>query len=99
MSPGQKNFKVYRQAMTEVVAHLRQCYPEAEFLIMGIGDRGEKRGGEVRSMASVPYMIEAQRDAARHAGCLFWDTREAMGGQDAIVEWTAEDLPTKTTYT
>ncbi len=88
ISPGQKNFKVYRQAMTDVVAHLRQCYPDAEFLIMGIGDRGEKRGGEVRSMASVPYMIEAQRDAARHAGCLFWDTREAMGGQDAIVEWT-----------
>ena len=62
---------------------------------MGIGDRGEKRGGDVHSMASVQYMIEAQRTAARKARCLFWDTREAMGGNDAIVEWTRSGYANK----
>ncbi|MCM1441854.1 MAG: GDSL-type esterase/lipase family protein [Roseburia sp.] len=95
MSPGQKNFNVYRRAIVRVVEHLRQCYPGADFLIMGIGDRGEKRGGEVRSMASVAYMIDAQRHAAAEAGCMFWDTREAMGGEDAIVEWTRQGLTNK----
>lgn len=88
MSPGQKNFTVYCNALVGVINHLRECYPDAEFLVMGIGDRGEKRNGTVRSMGSVSYMIEAQRTAARTARCLFWDTREAMGGNDAIVEWT-----------
>ena len=32
---------------------------------MGIGDRGERRGSQVRSMAVAPAMISAQRDAAR----------------------------------
>lgn len=54
---------------------------------MGIGDRGQKRGGVVKSMNSVPYMIDAQRQTARKTRCLFWDTRAAMGGEDAIVDW------------
>ncbi len=88
MSPNQKNFSVYSSKMVDVVNHVRKCYPNADILLMGIGDRGEKRGGEVHSISSAPYMIEAQREAARKAKCLFWDTREAMGGDDAIVEWT-----------
>ena len=43
-------------------------------------------------MATAPAMISAQRDAARKAHCLFWDTREAMGGEDAIVEWRERGL-------
>ena len=74
--------------MVKVIRHLRSCYPNADFLVMGIGDRGQKKGGGVKSMSTVPNMIEAQRTAARTAGCLFWDTRAAMGGEDAIVEWS-----------
>ncbi|MBD5374831.1 MAG: hypothetical protein HDR77_05070 [Bacteroides sp.] len=95
MSPRQKDFSVYSDAMVKVIDHVRQCYPEADILLMGIGDRGEKRGGDVHSMASVQYMIEAQRTAARKARCLFWDTREAMGGNDAIVEWTRSGYANK----
>lgn len=87
MSPGQKQFNVYSSKMAEVVAHIRNCYPESDILIMGIGDRGQKKGGVVKSMNSVPYMIDAQRQTARASRCLFWDTRAAMGGEDAIVEW------------
>ncbi len=95
MSPKQKNFTVYSDAMVRVIEHVRLCYPHSDILLLGIGDRGEKRGGEVHSMTSVPYMIEAQRTAARTARCLFWDTREAMGGNDAIVEWTRGGMANK----
>ncbi len=74
--------------MQDVINHLRACYPSARILVMGIGDRGEKREGKVRSMSTIPAMINVQRDAARATGALFWDTRDAMGGEDAIVEWT-----------
>jgi len=87
MSAKQTNYSVYSHRMVEVINHVRTCYPRADILLMGIGDRGEKRGGEVHSMRSCPYMVNAQREAARTAHCLFWDTREAMGGEDAIVSW------------
>ena len=32
-------------------------------------------------------IIEIQRDAAKSAGCAFWDARAAMGGPGAAHEW------------
>ena len=90
MSPQQTNFNVYRKKMEGVIAHVRECYPDADILLLGIGDRGSKKGTEVHSMTSAPYMVSAQREAARRARCLFWDTREAMGGEDAIVNWVRQ---------
>ena len=88
MSSSQKDYSVYCSRMVDVINHVRRCYPRADILLMGVGDRGEKRGGQVVSMATAPAMIQAQRDAARRAHCLFWDTREAMGGEGAVVEWS-----------
>ncbi len=95
MSSSQKDYSIYSGRMVEVINHVRKCYPRADILVMGVGDRGEKRGGVVRSMATAPAMINAQRDAARRAHCLFWDTREAMGGEDAVVQWCDEGLINK----
>lgn len=95
MSPQQKDYHIYSNRMVDVINHVRSCYPGADILLMGIGDRGEKRGGAVHSMSVAPAMIAAQRDAARRAHCLFWDTREAMGGEDAIVEWSRQGFANK----
>ena len=95
MSPKQTNYSVYSSRMVDVINHVRQCYPRADILVMGVGDRGEKRGGTVRSMSTAQAMISAQRDAARRAQCLFWDTREAMGGEGAVVEWSGAGLINK----
>lgn len=95
MSAGQKDYSVYCSRMVDVINHVRLCYPRADILLMGVGDRGERRGSQVRSMSTAPAMISAQRDAARRAHCLFWDTREAMGGEDAVVQWSSTGLMNK----
>ena len=95
MTATQKNYSVYSNRMVDVINHVRHCYPRADILLMGVGDRGEKRGGVVRSMSTAQAMINAQRDAARRAHCLFWDTREAMGGDGAVVEWCNAGLINK----
>ena len=95
MSASQTNYSVYADRMVKVINHMRTCYPNADILLMGIGDRGQKKGAEVHSMSTVPNMINAQRDVARRTHCLFWDTREAMGGQDAIVSWAQQKLANK----
>lgn len=92
MSANQTNYSVYSNKMVEVINHVRTCYPNADILVMGIGDRGQRKGGAVHSMAAAPHMVAAQRDAARRAHCLFWDTREAMGGEDAVVKWSQQKL-------
>ncbi len=95
MSAKQRNYSVYSSRMVKSIERIRECYPNAAILLMGIGDRGEKRGSTVHSMSTAPLMIEAQRDAARKAGVMFWDTREAMGGEDAIVDWSRNGYANK----
>lgn len=95
MTSSQKDYSIYCNRMVDVINHVRYCYPRADILVMGVGDRGEKRGGQVHSMATAEYMISAQRDAARRAHCLFWDTRAAMGGEDAVVTWSNSGLINK----
>ena len=93
MSAGQTDYSSYGKLMTKVVEHIRECYPDAAIMLMGIGDRGQKRGADVESMPGAVYMVAAQREVARRTGCLFWDTREAMGGDGAIVAWANASPP------
>ncbi len=60
--------------------------------MLGVGDRGQKQGGEVASLRTAAAIVDAQRRAAREAGVMFWDTREAMGGENAIVDWRKRGL-------
>lgn len=92
LSSQQSNYNGYKNIMKQTVSRLRECYPEADILVMGIGDRGQKLGTEIKSIPTAPNMVKAQRDVARETGVLFWDTRKAMGGQDAVVEWRNKGL-------
>lgn len=93
MSASQRDYSAYSNIMVKVIGHMRRCYPDADILLMGVGDRGQKTGSEVRSMPVAAAMVEAQRNAARKAGCVFWDTREAMGGEGAIIKWASQQPP------
>lgn len=92
LSSAQRDYSAYAAAMVEAVHTVKAQYPGAVILLMGIGDRGQKQGSEVHSLATAPAMVKAQRDVARRAGVLFWDTREAMGGADASVDWHRRKL-------
>ena len=69
--------------------------PQTDSPLTGAVARARRALPLVTSMATAQAMITAQRDAARRAHCLFWDTREAMGGENAVVEWSSTGLINK----
>lgn len=87
LSSAQSDYSAYADAMVKVVNTIRSCYPSADILLLGIGDRGQKQGTSVASIATAPAMVRVQRDVARRTGVAFWDMRQAMGGQGAAVDW------------
>lgn len=95
LSARQTDYSSYVTKMTSVVNHIKKLYPNAVVMLLGIGDRGEKRNGEIHSMTTVPSMVKAQRDIAARTGALFWDTRQAMGGEDAVKEWSTQKFINK----
>ena len=87
LTSKQKSYGGYSKLMVSLIHRLRACYPNADIMVMGIGDRGQKSGTQVKSIPTAQAMVDAQRDAARFGGALFWDTRAAMGGENAAIEW------------
>jgi lysophospholipase L1-like esterase len=85
-------FQWYGKKLDEVIAHLRQAFPRADFLIVGVGDRGSREGEEIVSNPSVAKILEVQRQVARRDGAAFWDLRQAMGGENSMGEWSRAGL-------
>lgn len=92
ISVGQTDYTNYGHAMEKAVERVRQCYPRADIIMLGVGDRGAKKGTEVKSLDAVAGMIDAQRATAHKCRVHFWDTRAAMGGENAVVDWRKRKL-------
>lgn len=61
-------------------------------LVMLPPDTAEERGGPLATRVALSAIIEAQRSAARRAGCAVWDTFRWMGGRNSIVRWRSWGL-------
>jgi len=89
---GRFDYTAYGSYMRHVVERLKGLYPGADILIMGVGDRGTKSSGTLASMPECTGMVNVQRELARQTGVCFWDTRAAMGGEGAAIEWRKKKL-------
>ncbi len=92
LSSEQSDYTAYGNIMKRVLMRIKACYPDAAIVMLGVGDRGQKQGTEIGSLPTVAAIVSAQREAAQAAGTMFWDTREAMGGDGAIADWRSRGL-------
>ncbi len=71
----------------KTVALLKAGAPHAACLIVGPLAQGEEKGGKIVYDKSLDDIYPAQREAAKRAGCAFFDTLAAMGGKSALASW------------
>ena len=96
MQAGVHAYNSYGRQVEKMVAYVRQCFPGAAVLVLGVSDRSVKGEAGFEPMDAVPYMTECQRRAARNTGAAFWPTSEAMqalGGMERFVAngWAGKD--------
>lgn len=92
----QQDYSVYIRQMQRLIVRLRDLYPEADILLMGVSDRSQRSASGWGRMAGINRLHEAQRLLARSLGVTFWSALEAMerlGGMPNMVEqgWAAKD--------
>lgn len=81
------NYKYYVRMMSRIIRRLKKQYPEAGFLLVGIGDREYKdENGDMRTMPGVLSLMDFQKEIAEKNNIAFWDMYQAMGGEGSIVE-------------
>lgn len=95
MSPEILHYESYARKMVAVINHLKSCYPQADIILMGVGDRSRKMNGSFVTMPAVLALSRAQRLAAKNAGIVFWDTFAAMGGQNGMIDYVSKKQANK----
>ncbi len=82
------NMDVYRTNLRKTIDLIRAGNPDASCMLLAPLDQGEVDSrGNVRTMPMVPKIVAAQREVAAQAGCAFFDTFSAMGGEGAMGRW------------
>lgn len=97
MQAGVHNYTNYADQIEKMVTYVRQCFPTAAVLVLGVSDRSTKTDAGFTPMDAIPYMLDVQRSAARNSGAAFWPTCDAMrslGGMETFVAngWAGKDF-------
>jgi len=93
LRPGTMEYGWFANRMTEVVNHLKKCFPGADFLIISQADKATKYGTEMKTDTTLSALIRAQERYARNTGSAFIDLFELMGGEGSMVKWASENPP------
>jgi lysophospholipase L1-like esterase len=79
----------YEKELRDALRRIQTALPEASVLVMSPMDRGQRNGGEIETMPTIPRIVEIQKRVARETGCGFFDTYAAMGGEGTMGRWYA----------
>jgi lysophospholipase L1-like esterase len=82
----------YKSKMVKVVKRLKEAFPDASIVLIGISDRAANIDGKFQTIPAIITMRNTQREIARKTEIAFWDLYDAMGGKNSIISYV-EALP------
>ncbi len=77
----------YEKELREAVRRVHAALPDASILVMSPMDRGQRNGGEIETLPTIPRIVDIQRRVAGELHCGFYNTYEAMGGAGTMARW------------
>lgn len=89
--PNLTDFSWYEKIMLPVLKKIRAAFPETDILIISTADKGFSYNGSWHTAKGVKPLIDIQYDMAQKTGADFLNLYQAMGGEDAIVDWVEGD--------
>ncbi len=78
----------YAADYARLLQRIRKGLPQKSCLVASPPDRAKKNSkGKLTTIPLLKKIIETQRKVALEQGCAFWNTYEAMGGENSMVAW------------
>ncbi|MDP4289631.1 MAG: hypothetical protein Q8908_00965 [Bacteroidota bacterium] len=93
VSGADTNMVWYERGMIKVINRLKRNFPQADILLISVGDKSYKENMQFVTQPNVPLLVEKQRRIARHTGIAFWNLFQAMGGPNSMVRMVESDNP------
>ncbi len=88
-----RNYTWYVREMVNVIKHLKEAYPHASFLMIGIHDKSSRRGGKFMSDPAIFKLLKAQLEIVKKSNIAYWNLFEAMGGKNSMHKWVLNNPP------
>ncbi len=88
---NQTDFSWYERGMKYSMKQIKQCFPKASILLIGVNDKSTKVNAEMETDIGIPILVETQKRIADTAKVCFWNLYEAMGGYNSMVRWANAD--------
>ncbi len=82
-----KTEAMFYEDYVDVLERMRQGREDLGCLVFSPLDQARRHRGRIRTLPTIPLIVAAQRRAAFDSGCAFYDTWQAMGGEDAMRRW------------
>ena len=79
--------EMFYEDYMKVLRRMRQGRGDLACLVFAPLDQARRTRGRIRTLPTIPLIVAAQRRAAFDSGCAFYDTWQAMGGEDAMRRW------------
>ena len=79
--------EAFYEDYVQVLRRMRQGREDLSCLVFAPLDQARRHRGRIRTLPTIPLIVAAQRRAAFDSGCAFYDTWQAMGGEDAMRRW------------
>lgn len=92
---GTLDYRWYERSMTRVIENLRQCFPNADILVISTADRAKKEEAEMVTDPAVIPLARAQKSYARKNGAGYINLYNLMGGSGSMVTWVNNGLAGK----
>jgi lysophospholipase L1-like esterase len=87
------DYKYYERSFYNQLSKLKRLIPGVSIIVVGIADMSQKDKDQYVSLPNVTLIRDALKKAAFKADCAFWDTYEAMGGENSMSSWVFNDPP------
>lgn len=92
---GRRRLRDVRRHHRELINRVRESLPEADIMVWAPMDSGRREGDEIVSKAFIRQVRDIQKEVTADAGCAFWDTFEAMGGEGSFGRWFDANIMNK----
>jgi alginate O-acetyltransferase complex protein AlgI len=87
------DYSYYERGLYRQLSLLKDVLPRTPLIVVSVTDMAYGIGDVIRPYPNLPDIIKAQKKASDHAGAIFWDAREAMGGSGSIIKWFKMEPP------
>lgn len=79
------HYDYYVRKMATTLEHLKQAFPQASILIVGVADRDYRtEEGDILTMPGIRALVHYQQKLATEQQVAFWNLYKAMGGSQSM---------------